>query len=86
MPYSDGNPTLGEQIEEDAARRFYTDDLVKEGLELGRENDRLRQALVNLLERLDQHFGGSDSSTDWKEQEEAWAALSVSQTPESDGS
>ena len=37
MPYRDGNPTLTEQIEEDARARFYTDDLLKEAQELARE-------------------------------------------------
>jgi hypothetical protein len=42
MPYKDGNPTLGEQIEEDMRRRYYTDDLLKEANEMARENRLLR--------------------------------------------
>lgn len=34
MPYKDGNPTLGEQIEEDARRRYYTDDVLAEARDL----------------------------------------------------
>ena len=45
MPYSDGNPTLTEQIEEDARRRFYTDDLIREAQELGRQLDRITKFL-----------------------------------------
>ena len=37
--------------------------------------ERLRQALSNLMDRLDDHFGGPDRSYDWKEQEEARALL-----------
>lgn len=52
MPYPDGNPTLTEQLDEDARVRFYTADLVKEGLELGRENDRLRAAVESAFKWL----------------------------------
>ena len=49
MPYNDGNPTLGEQIEEDARIRFYTEDLLKEARESVRENKELRAALALIL-------------------------------------
>ncbi|KKK55021.1 hypothetical protein LCGC14_3078770 [marine sediment metagenome] len=42
MPYSGGNPTLAEQLEEDERRRFYTEDLLKEAQELGREVDKFQ--------------------------------------------
>ena len=45
MPYPDGNPTLIEQFEEDARRRFYTDDLLEEAQELGRQLDRITKFL-----------------------------------------
>ena len=41
MPYPDGNPTLTEQLEEDERRRFYTDDLLREAKDLGRQVDRI---------------------------------------------
>ena len=66
MPYNDGNPTLGEQIDEDARIRFYTDDLVKEGLELGRENDRLRAALKEIESLEARPFDGFPE--DWSKQ------------------
>ncbi len=52
MPYKDGNPTLSEQIEEDARRRFYTDDILKEANELIAENKRLRANNAELVEAL----------------------------------
>lgn len=38
------------------------------------ETDRLREALTNLMRRLDEHFGG-EPAYDWREQAEARAAL-----------
>ena len=48
MPYSDGKPTLTEQIDEDARRDFYTRDLLKEAQELEHENKRLIAALETI--------------------------------------
>ncbi|KKK63266.1 hypothetical protein LCGC14_2996030 [marine sediment metagenome] len=45
MPYPDGNPTLTEQLEEDERRRFYTDDLLREAQDLGRQLDRITKFL-----------------------------------------
>ncbi len=42
---------------------------------LAAANAELREALENLLHRLDSHFGGADKSQDWKEQAEARAVL-----------
>ena len=36
----------------------------------------LFEALEGLVNRLDSHFGGQDPSKDWKEQEQARAAIS----------
>lgn len=38
----------------------------------------LREALQNLLDRVDHHFGKAGPAYDWKEQEEARAALAKS--------
>ena len=38
-------------------------------------HDALVAALRGLVDRLDDHFGGRDRSTDWREQEAARAAL-----------
>lgn len=46
MPYPDGNPTLTEQLEEDERRRFYTDDLLREAQDLGRQLDRIAKFLT----------------------------------------
>ena len=45
MPYPDENPTLTEQLEEDARRRFYTNDLLREAQELGRQVNRITKFL-----------------------------------------
>ncbi len=50
MPYTDGNPTLGEQIEEDARRRFYIEDLLKEANALARENRIFERALKEIAD------------------------------------
>lgn len=42
MPYLDGNPTLGEQLEEDERMRFYTADILKEAREMNDEIKALR--------------------------------------------
>lgn len=49
MPYRDGNPTLGEQVEEDERRRFYTKEILKEAREDRAEIKRLRTALQTSL-------------------------------------
>ena len=53
MPYRDGSPTLGEQIEEDMRRRFYTDDVLKEARELMADNKRLREINAELVKALE---------------------------------
>lgn len=37
--------------------------------------EELEAALSNLMRRLDDHFGGPNRSSDWKEQEDARKAL-----------
>ena len=62
MPYRDGNPTLGEQVDEDRRRAFYTDDLLKDAQALQLENRGLRkaaEAALVLLEYLDQELGAA---------------------------
>lgn len=48
MPYKDGAPTLGEQLDEDAARGFYTKDILKEARQDRDEIKRLRKALQEI--------------------------------------
>lgn len=50
MPYADGNPTLGEQLEEDARRQFYTKDLLNDARDLMRENRQLRAMVQTLID------------------------------------
>lgn len=50
MPYPDGNPTLTEQLEEDARRRFYTDDLLKEAKEMAARVSLLEEALTDIAQ------------------------------------
>lgn len=45
MPYKDGNPTLGEQIEEDARRDYYTKDILADAREDRADIKRLRGLL-----------------------------------------
>lgn len=45
----------------------------------------MREALTNLLARVDSHFGGPDASRDWKEQQEARAALAKAQGARHEG-
>jgi len=53
MPYPNGDPTLDEQIDEDARRRFYTDDILKEARELSDENDQLADTLIKIAKGRD---------------------------------
>ena len=75
MPYPDGNPTLGEQLDEDARRRFYIDDLIKEGREAWAEVDRLKAMLDPPICRLqfpDGHVPGNiaECAEGWKKHAE----------------
>ena len=45
------------------------------------EREGLIKALDGLMRRLDEHFGGTDLSRDWQEQEEARAALAKALEP-----
>ena len=62
MPYPDGNPTLTEQLEEDARRRFYTDDIIKEAKELETELGEARAQVAALREALEQAERALDGS------------------------
>ena len=53
MPFSDGNPTLGEQIEEQLRWREEVGPILKEANELAQENKALRAALREAVEALD---------------------------------
>ena len=53
MPYKDGNPTLGEQIEEDQRREFYTREILKEAREDRDEIRELRGSLAELVQIIE---------------------------------
>lgn len=58
MPYSDGSPTLSEQIEADMEYREITGPLLKEANEMAAEIKALQaanEALVDLLQRVLSH-------------------------------
>ena len=54
MPYANGDPTLGEQIEEDQRREFYTKDLLADARDMQTEIKELRACLQRLNDRLDE--------------------------------
>jgi hypothetical protein len=49
MPYANGDPTLGEQLDEDDRRRFYTKDILREARQDRDEIKRLRATIDRLL-------------------------------------
>ena len=53
MAYANGDPTLGEQLEEDQRRRFYTEELLKEAQQDAKEIKELRDALSRLVSIID---------------------------------
>lgn len=59
MPYKDGNPTLGEQIDADMARSFYTKDILREARHDRDEIKRLRTAMQEACDLLAERTHGS---------------------------
>jgi hypothetical protein len=55
MPYRDGNPTLYEQFDADAARDFYTKDILKEA----REDRVARKQIMSFIETIIGNLGAA---------------------------